>query len=65
MQTEFCLDTTCRRAYSMGYSNILVQDAHSTFDNANFSGEEIVRHHNGVLGGRFASLRKADEIVFA
>ncbi|WP_054940790.1 cysteine hydrolase family protein [Paenibacillus ihuae] len=64
MQTEFCLDTTCRRAYSMGYNNILVQDAHSTFDNGNLSGEEIVRHHNGVLGGRFVKLRPADEITF-
>lgn len=64
MQTEFCLDTTCRRAYSMGYRNILVQDAHSTFDNGNLSGEEIVRHHNGVLGGRFARLQRAEEIGF-
>jgi nicotinamidase-related amidase len=64
MQTEFCLDTTCRRAYSMGYKSILVQDAHSTFDNGKLSGEEIVRHHNGVLGGRFVSLRPADEITF-
>ncbi|WP_342561172.1 cysteine hydrolase family protein [Paenibacillus sp. FSL R7-0345] len=64
MQTEFCVDTTCRRAYSMGYSNTLVQDANSTFDNGNWSGEEIVRHHNGLLGGRFAKLRHADEITF-
>lgn len=64
MQSEFCLDTTTRRAYSMGYSSVLVQDAHSTFDNGNLSGEEIVRHHNSVLGGRFALLRQEQEVVF-
>lgn len=64
MQSEFCVDTTTRRAYSMGYSSVLVQDAHSTFGNANFSGEEIVRHHNSVLGGRFAVLRPEREVEF-
>lgn len=48
----------------MGYSSVLVQDAHSTFGNANFSGEEIVRHHNSVLGGRFAVLRPEREVEF-
>jgi nicotinamidase-related amidase len=64
MQTEFCVDTTCRRAYSLGYSSILVQDAHSTFDNNNLSAGEIVKHHNGVLGGRFALLKRESEVVF-
>ncbi|WP_019910839.1 cysteine hydrolase family protein [Paenibacillus sp. HW567] len=64
MQSEFCLDTTTRRAFSMGYSSILVEDAHSTFNNANFSGGEIVKHHNSVLGGRFAKLRKAHDVEF-
>jgi nicotinamidase-related amidase len=30
MQIEFCVDTTCRRAFSIGYETILVEDAHST-----------------------------------
>ncbi|MBY9078485.1 cysteine hydrolase [Paenibacillus sp. HN-1] len=64
MQSEFCLDTTCRRAFSLGYRSVLVQDAHSTFDSDSLSGEEIVRHHNRVLGGRFVSLSPADEVVF-
>ncbi|MDT3426333.1 nicotinamidase-related amidase [Paenibacillus forsythiae] len=64
MQSEFCLDSTCRRAFSLGYSTVLVQDAHSTFDNGRLSGEEIVRHHNGVLGGRFVTLKPASEVIF-
>lgn len=64
MQSEFCLDTTCRRAYSLGYESILVEDAHSTFDNAYLSGEDIVLHHNAILGGRFVQLCAADEVEF-
>lgn len=65
MQTEFCLDTTCRRAYSLGYKeNILVKDAHSTFDTAVLSASKIVEHHNNTLGGRFVTLKEVNEIIF-
>ncbi|MGL1894260.1 MAG: cysteine hydrolase [Spirochaetaceae bacterium] len=34
MQTDFCVDTTVRSAYSHGYkNNVLVSDAHTTWDN--------------------------------
>lgn len=64
MQSEFCLDTTIRRAYSMGYKSVLVQDAHSTFDNGVLNSSEIVKHHNAVIGGRFAQLRAESEVQF-
>ncbi|MCC3382021.1 cysteine hydrolase family protein [Paenibacillus farraposensis] len=66
MQTEFCLDTTCRSAYGLGYQNhVLVSDAHSTFDNKVLSGEQIVAHHNAVLGNRFVRLLAAADVHFA
>lgn len=64
MQSEFCLDTTIRRAYSIGYSSVLVKDAHSTFDNGDLSSKDIVKHHNAVLGGRFAQLQAESEVQF-
>jgi nicotinamidase-related amidase len=64
MQSEFCLDTTIRRAYSMGYKSVLVSDAHSTFDNKMLNSEQIVKHHNALLGGRFAQLRAESEVQF-
>ncbi|SPF56240.1 Isochorismatase hydrolase [Candidatus Desulfosporosinus infrequens] len=63
-QTEFCVDTTCRRAFSMGYDSILVEDAHSTFDNELLTAQQIVKHHNGILGGRFVKLKQTNEINF-
>lgn len=65
MQTEFCLDTTCRSAYSLGYhENILVKDAHSTFDTDVLSASKIIEHHNNMLGGRFVTLKEVSEIMF-
>ena len=48
MQTEFCVDTTCRRAISLGLDVTLVRDAHTTID-AEFPAELIIRYHNSVL----------------
>ncbi|PEX85996.1 cysteine hydrolase family protein, partial [Bacillus cereus] len=50
MQTEYCVDTTTRRAFSEGYKVTLVSDAHSTFDTEVLCAEDIVKHHNAVFG---------------
>jgi nicotinamidase-related amidase len=49
--TEFCVDTTTRRAAALGYSVILVADAHTTHDKLHASGAEIRAHHNATLPG--------------
>ena len=50
MQTEYCVDTTTRRACSEGYKVTLVSDAHSTFNTEVLHAEDIVKHHNVVFG---------------
>jgi nicotinamidase-related amidase len=65
IQTEYCVDTTCRRAYSLGYDVTLVKDAHSTWDTEHLIAPQIIAHHNQVLGGWFATLKEASEIEFA
>ena len=65
IQTEYCVDTTCRRAYSLGYHVTLVRDAHSTWDTDHYAAAEIIAHHNEVLGGWFSELKEADQIEFA
>lgn len=64
MQTEFCVDTTCRRSFSMGYSNILISDAHSTFDTDVLTAEKIIAHHNNTLDGRFCKTLSYDDFSF-
>lgn len=64
MMSEYCVDTTCRRAYSLGYDVILAEDAHSTFSKADLTADQIIRHHNTVLGGGFAKVRPSASIDF-
>ncbi len=64
MVTEYCVDTTCRRAFSLGYDVILASDAHTTFSKPHIGAEQIIRHHNEVLGSNFAKARPAAEIDF-
>ncbi len=49
MQTEFCVDTTTRRALALGYPVVLVEDAHTTENNAHLSAAQIIQHHNDTL----------------
>jgi nicotinamidase-related amidase len=64
MQTEYCVDTTSRRAYSLNYDAILVKDGHSTWHIDLLTTPQIIAYHNAVLGGWFAELREASEIEF-
>lgn len=50
-QTEYCVDTTIRRATTMGYNVTLVSDAHTTYDNDVLTAAQIVEHTNNTLNG--------------
>jgi nicotinamidase-related amidase len=64
LQTEYCVDTTCRRAFSLGYNVVLVRDAHSTWDGAVLSAAQIIEHHNNVPSGLFVVLKDEKEVSF-
>lgn len=50
MQTELCINATCRSASRFGYDVTLVEDAHSTFDREDTRAEEIIDQYNRELG---------------
>ncbi len=62
IQTEFCVDTTCRRAFSLAYQVILAKDAHSTWDTGLLSASQIIAHHNKVLAEWFVKTKEVSEI---
>jgi nicotinamidase-related amidase len=64
MQTEYCIDTTCRRAYSLGYDVVLAKDAHSTWDTEHLTAPQVIAHHNATLGDWFVTLKAARDITF-
>ena len=49
MHTEFCVDTTTRRALALGYPVVLVADGHTSAGNAHLSAAQVIAHHNATL----------------
>ncbi|HEV2676230.1 MAG TPA: cysteine hydrolase family protein [Aliidongia sp.] len=64
MQTEYCVDSTCRAAFGLGYKIVLVSDAHTTFDSPVLSSGQIRSHHNQTLGGSFVECVPTLEVAF-
>jgi nicotinamidase-related amidase len=70
-QTEYCVDTTCRRATTLGYNVTLVGDTYTTddYDGAVLSAAQRIDYHNEVLNGFSTDdseilVKKTEEIIF-
>ncbi|MFP6645312.1 MAG: isochorismatase family protein [Candidatus Latescibacterota bacterium] len=61
LPSEYCVDTTTRRAFSLGYDITLVADGHSTCAGSLTAAQKIA-HHNEVLGGWFARVVPASQV---
>jgi nicotinamidase-related amidase len=55
--TQYCIDTTVRRAVSLGFDVSLAADGHMTEDSGALRFEQIIAHHNAVLDGFDAGRR--------
>jgi nicotinamidase-related amidase len=67
--TQNCVDSTSRRAVSLGFDVLLARDAHATADTPLLKASEIIEHHNYTLDGINAgdaeiTVRDSDEILF-
>jgi nicotinamidase-related amidase len=64
IQTADCVDTTCRRAFSLGYQVVLLADGHTTFDSPVLKAPQIIAHHNYVIGTWFGKLVESAQFEF-
>jgi len=70
MHSEFCVDTTVRRALALGFAVQLVSDAHTSAGNAAISAQQVIAHHNATLTnissfGPRAVAVTSDELTFS
>ena len=63
-QTDWCVQTTVRRALDLGYRVTLVSDGHSTCDSEGRTGLEIITATNRDLTEYGAKPRRAAEVKF-
>jgi hypothetical protein len=62
------VDTTCRRATTLGYDVTLAGDAHTTMSEV-LPAEQIIAHHNATLDDfgndrHVVSVKRSEEINF-
>src|SRR5260370_18920878 len=63
MQTELCIDVTCRRAAAPGYDVTLGADSHSTFAGRSLLARDIIAQQKAQLGA-LATLQQAHHVTF-
>ncbi len=49
MHSEFCIDTTTRRALALGFPVVLVSDGHTSAGNDAISARQVIAHENATL----------------
>ena len=63
MQTEYCLDVTCKVAFEYEYEVTIPQSTTTTFDNAFASGKDLAEYYeNKIWNNRYAQVVRIDEI---
>ncbi len=66
MQTEYCIDTTCRVAFEYGFRVVMPEMTNSTYDNGDINAEQIYDYHNRrIFDGRFAAVPTMRETLEA
>ncbi|GLB28577.1 amidase [Lacrimispora amygdalina] len=64
MQTEYCLDATCKVAFEYEYDVTIPQSATTTFDNAFASGKELAGYYeNKIWNNRYAKIVGMEQIL--
>lgn len=66
MQTEYCIDATCKVAFEYGFDVVIPRGCSSTFDTPRFSGAELCEfYENRVWNNCFARVVPAGEAFAA
>jgi nicotinamidase-related amidase len=63
LQTDMCIDATCRRANELGYQVTVVKDCHSTWSQGNQSATQIIEKYNDQFRS-FAEILESSNIEF-
>lgn len=64
MQTEYCIDTTCKTAFEKGYQVIIPRNATTTFDHGEFTGAQLVKfYEDEIWNHRFAKLLPLEDVL--
>ncbi len=52
MQTEYCIDATCKSAFERGYSVVIPEGGTTTYDNPFLTAEKLVKFYEKMIWNR-------------
>ncbi|MBP2633883.1 MAG: amidase [Firmicutes bacterium] len=64
MQTEYCIDTTCKVAYEYGFKIIIPEKTNTTFNNGNLLAKDLYEHYNlNIFNDRFGIVESIENTI--
>lgn len=62
LQTQYCMDTSCKVAFELGYEVFIPKEGHTTFSTDRLSAKQLIEHYEAIWDGRFAKLVSLEEL---
>lgn len=63
LQTEFCIDSTCKAAFELDYKVVIPEETNTTFGNVYINGENLYKHYNyKIWNNRFGKVIPMTEV---
>jgi len=64
MQTEYCIDTTCKVAFEYGYEIFVPEKTNTTFNNGRMLAKDLYEYYNfNIFNGRFATVENIESTI--
>ena len=64
MQTEYCIDATCKVAFEYGFEVIIPEKTNTTFNNGDIVAKDLYDHYNfNIFNGRFAIVESIEKTI--
>ena len=64
MQTEYCVDATCKVAFELGYNVTVPHGGTSTYDNGPFKAQDLIAfYEKAIWADRFAQIRPLESVL--
>lgn len=64
LQTEYCIDATCKSAFDYGYEIIIPEETNTTFGNEYLSGDKLYEFYNyKIWNKRFANVISVEDVI--
>ena len=63
LQTDYCIDATCKAAFEHGFKVVIPKQTNTTFDNEYLTGEKLYEYYNyKIWDKRFARVIAVEEL---